>query len=163
MPARSAARRSADSQPDRPGPILFVGTIEPRKNLPTLFAAYEQLLARTPAAPPLILAGGAVEQSEEILGSLRARTALAGRVDYRGYVSDAERQALYASASMLVLPSFHEGFGLPAVEAMQAGVPVIALDRRRLAGGGRDAGITVDPADAAGFAAAMERLLADPG
>ena len=66
--------------------------------------------------------------------------ALAGRVDYRGYVSDAERQALYASASMLVLPSFHEGFGLPAVEAMQAGVPVIASTAGRLAGGGRDCG-----------------------
>jgi glycosyltransferase involved in cell wall biosynthesis len=149
-------------RPERPGPILFVGTIEPRKNLPTLFAAYEQLVARTPGAPPLVLAGGAVEQSEEILGDLRARATLASRVDYRGYVSDAERQALYASASMLVLPSFHEGFGLPAVEAMQAGVPVIASTAGALPEVVGAAGITVDPADAAGFSAAMERLLKDP-
>ena len=153
---------SDGARPDRPGPILFVGTIEPRKNLPTLFAAYEELVARNPAAPPLILAGGAVEQSEEILGSLRARAAIAGKVDYRGYVTDEERQALYASASMLVLPSFHEGFGMPAVEAMQAGVPVIASTAGALPEVVGPAGITVDPADIAGFSAAMARLLADP-
>ena len=160
---RPGAPPASDApRPDRPGPILFVGTIEPRKNLPTLFAAYEALVARNPAAPPLVLAGGAVEQSEEILGSLRARAALAGRVEYRGYVSDAERQALYASASMLVLPSFQEGFGMPAVEAMQAGVPVIASTGGALPEVVGTAGITVDPADVPGFSAAMERLLADP-
>lgn len=160
---RPGAPPASDApRPDRPGPILFVGTIEPRKNLPTLFAAYEELVARNPAAPPLVLAGGAVEQSEEILGSLRARAALAGRVEYRGYVSDAERQALYASASMLVLPSFQEGFGMPAVEAMQAGVPVIASTGGALPEVVGTAGITVDPADVPGFSAAMERLLADP-
>ena len=147
---------------EQAGPILFVGTIEPRKNLPTLFAAYEQLLTRAPDAPPLILAGASVEQSGQILGDLRAVRALAGRVEYRGYVSDAERQALYASASMLVLPSFHEGFGLPAVEAMQAGVPVITSTGGALPEVVGAAGITVDPADTAGFTAAMERLLADP-
>jgi glycosyltransferase involved in cell wall biosynthesis len=158
-----APAASSDDPPhDGTGPILFVGTIEPRKNLPTLFAAYEQLLSRSPGAPPLILAGGAVEHSEEILTGLRARAGLAGKVEYRGYVSDAERQALYASASMLVLPSFHEGFGLTAVEAMQAGVPVIASTAGALPEVVGSAGITVDPADAAGFSAAMERLLADP-
>jgi glycosyltransferase involved in cell wall biosynthesis len=153
---------SAAPRPERPGPILFVGTIEPRKNLATLFAAYEELVARNPAAPPLILAGAAVEQSAEILGALGARTAIAGRVEYRGYVSDAERQALYASASMLVLPSFHEGFGMPAVEAMQAGVPVIVSTGGALPEVVGTAGITVDPVDVAGFSTAMERLLADP-
>ena len=105
------------------------------------FAAYEQLLARAPGAPPLVLAGGAVEHSEEILGGLRARSRrLPAGSSYRGYVSDAERQALYASASMLVLPSFHEGFGLPAVEAMHGRRAGDRLDGRRLAGGGRDGG-----------------------
>jgi glycosyltransferase involved in cell wall biosynthesis len=147
---------------DEQGPILFVGTIEPRKNLPTLFAAYEQLTARRSDVPPLVLAGAAVEQSEAILAAVRASPAIAGRVDYRGYVSDAERQALYASASMLVLPSFQEGFGLTAVEAMQAGVPVIVSTGGALPEVVGTAGITVDPADAAGFADAIERLLDDP-
>ena len=159
-PVRRRLRRLA--RQDRAGPILFVGTIEPRKNLPTLFAAYEQLLARVPAAPPLILAGAAVEQSARSWATCAPVARLHGRVDYRGYVSDAERQALYASASMLVLPSFHEGFGLPAVEAMQAGVPVITSTGGALPEVVGTAGITVDPADAAGFTAAMERLLADP-
>ena len=155
-PASNGARS------DRSGPILFVGTIEPRKNLPTLFAAYEQLVARNAGVPPLVLAGASVEQSAEILDALRARTALAGRVEYRGYVTDTERQSLYAAASMLVLPSFHEGFGLTAVEAMQAGLPVIASTAGALPEVVGLAGITVDPADAAGFADAMERLLDNP-
>ena len=160
---RPGAPPASNAPPaDGRGPILFVGTIEPRKNLPTLFAAYEDLVARNPGAPPLVLAGGTVEQSGEILDGLRARAAIAGRVEYRGYVSSAEREALYASASMLVLPSFHEGFGMPAVEAMQAGVPVIASTGGALPEVVGTAGITVDPADAAGFSAAMERLLADP-
>ena len=144
------------------GPILFVGTIEPRKNLPTLFAAYEQLVARRPDAPPLVLAGGTVEQSASILAGLRSRATIANRVQLRGYVSDPERRSLYASASMLVLPSFVEGFGMPAVEAMHAGVPVVASTGGALPEVVGGAGFTIDPADAQGFAAAMERLLVDP-
>ena len=151
--------------PDRSeptGPILFVGTIEPRKNLPTLFAAYEQLVARRPDAPRLILAGGTVEQSASILGDLRSRPAIVNRVEQRGYVSDPERRSLYASASMLVLPSFHEGFGMPAVEAMHAGTPVVVSTGGALPEVVGSAAFTIDPSDAAGFADAMERLLADP-
>jgi glycosyltransferase involved in cell wall biosynthesis len=160
---RPGAPPASDAvRPERPGPILFVGTIEPRKNLPTLFAAYEQLVTRRPDTPPLVLAGGLVEQSAEILGGLQARPAIAKRVEHRGYVTDGERQALYSSASMLVLPSFHEGFGLPAVEAMQAGLPVVVSTGGALPEVVGAAGITVDPADAAGFADAIEQLLEDP-
>ena len=141
------------------GPILFIGTIEPRKNLPTLFAAYERLVARRPDAPPLVLAGRPVEQSAAILDGLRSKTPIAGRVEHRGYVSDPERQALYASASMLVLPSLDEGFGMTAVEAMHAGVPVVVSTGGALPEVVGDAGILVDPTDVAGFVEAMERLL----
>lgn len=142
-----------------PGPILFVGTIEPRKNLPMLFAAYEQVVARRPGAPTLVLAGRQVEQSAHILSDLAARPSLAGRVDYRGYVSDEERQRLYSEASMLVLPSLEEGFGMTAVEAMQAGLPVIVSDRGALPEVAGDAGLIVDPTSAADIAGAIERLL----
>jgi glycosyltransferase involved in cell wall biosynthesis len=144
------------------GPILFVGTIEPRKNLPMLFAAYERLVTGRPDAPPLILAGRSVEQSSEILQSLSGRRALAGRVRYLGYVSDDERQQLYLEASMLVLPSLEEGFGMTAVEAMQAGVPVVASDRGALPEVVGDAGTLIDPTDEQALAAAMEHLLANP-
>jgi glycosyltransferase involved in cell wall biosynthesis len=144
------------------GPILFVGTIEPRKNLPMLFAAYERVVAGRPDAPPLVLAGRSVEQSAPILQSLAARRALAGRARYLGYVSDEERRQLYLEASMLVLPSLEEGFGMTAVEAMQAGVPVIASNRGALPEVVGDAGALVDPTDEAALAAAIEYLLANP-
>ena len=151
--------RVEDGRP--PGPILFVGTIEPRKNLPTLFAAYEQLITTRQNVPPLVLAGRSVEQSAGILAAL-GRPPLVERVSYRGYVSDDERQALYREASMLVLPSFEEGFGMPAVEAMHAGLPVVASARGALPEVVGAAGILIDPADAGAFAAAMGRLLEDP-
>jgi glycosyltransferase involved in cell wall biosynthesis len=156
-----APPRSRPSARGEDGPILFVGTVEPRKNLPTLFAAYEQVVARRPSAPALVIAGGMVEHSEKILDDLRGRTALSGRVELRGYVSDAERQGLYARASMLVLPSLEEGFGMTAVEAMQAGLPVIASAAGALPEVIGNAGIVLDPADGSGFAAAIERLLDD--
>jgi glycosyltransferase involved in cell wall biosynthesis len=144
------------------GPILFVGTIEPRKNLPTLFTAYERVVTGRPDAPPLLLAGRSVEQSAAILHALAARRTLAGRVRYLGYVSDEERDQLYQDASILVLPSLEEGFGMTAVEAMQAGVPVIASNRGALPEVVGDAGALVDPADESALAAVIEHLLANP-
>lgn len=149
-------------QPSAAGPVLFVGTIEPRKNLPALFAAYARVVASHPEAPPLVLAGGRVEQSEAILGTLSKWPALAGRVRYRGYVTDAERQDLYAAASMLVLPSLEEGFGMTAVEAMQIGLPVVAARRGALPEVVGDAGTLVDPTDEAALAGAIAALLGDP-
>jgi glycosyltransferase involved in cell wall biosynthesis len=141
-----------------PGPILFIGTIEPRKNLPMLAAAYEQVARRRQTVPALVLAGKQGEQSDLILEQLRTKAA-AGRVEYRGYVPDEERQRLYAEASMLVLPSLEEGFGMTVVEAMQAGVPVIASTRGALPEVAGDAGILVDPTSAPDISAAIERLL----
>lgn len=145
------------------GPILFVGTVEPRKNLPALFAAYERVVAGRPDAPPLLLAGGTVEQSAAILHRLAGRPLLEGRVRPLGYVTDEAREQLYRDASMLVLPSFEEGFGLPAVEAMQIGVPVVASTAGALPEVVGDAGMLVDPADEHALAQAIERLLGDPG
>ena len=156
-----APPRSTPSARGKDGPILFVGTVEPRKNLPTLFAAYEQVVARRPSAPALVIAGGLVEHSERILNDMRRRPALSGRVELRGYVSDAERQGLYARASMLVLPSLEEGFGMTAVEAMQAGLPVIASTAGALPEVIGGAGIVLAPEDPSGFAAAIDRLLDD--
>ena len=133
-------------QPAAPGPILFVGTIEGRKNLPALFAAYEEVVSRRPDAPPLVLAGRHVEGSAAILESVGRREMLRGR-----------------KASMLVLPSFEEGFGLPALEAMQMGVPVFASRRGALPEVVGEAGTLVDPGNTADLARAIESLLADPG
>jgi glycosyltransferase involved in cell wall biosynthesis len=142
------------------GPILFIGTIEPRKNVPTLIAAYRRLVSRLPAAPDLILAGRAHQGAAAILGELAAPP-LAGRARHLGYVSDDQREQLYRDASMIVLPSFEEGFGMPALEAMTIGVPVIASNRGALPEVVGDAGLLVEAEDIEGFANAMERLLQD--
>jgi glycosyltransferase involved in cell wall biosynthesis len=78
-----------------------------------------------------------------------------------GYVDDGERQRLLREASMLVLPSLEEGFGIPALEAMTLGLPVVASNRGALPEVVHDAGLLVDPEDVRGLAAAIERLIAD--
>lgn len=150
-----------DGPPPEGGHILFVGTIEPRKNLDTLFAAYERVVYARPDAPPLVLAGKTVEQSSGILAGLHNRASIARRVRVAGYVSDEERYRLYRDASMLVLPSLDEGFGLPALEAMQVGTPVVVSDRGALPEVVGDAGIQVDALDVPGLAGAIAALLSD--
>ncbi len=146
-------------EPGPGGPILFVGTIEPRKNVAGLVAAYARLLAMTPDAPPLVLAGRAAPGADEAYAAAGPARA---RVEARGYVADEERERLYRTASMLVLPSFEEGFGLPVVEAMAVGLPVVTSNRGSLPEVAGDAALLVDPADVAGLAAAMQRVLTDP-
>ena len=148
-------------QPEPNGHILFMGTIEPRKNVPTLLGAYAELLARRPSAPPLVLAGGVTPACRHLLDEL-TRPPLAGHARYAGYVSGIDRENLYRQASMVVMPSFDEGFGLPALEAMTLGVPVVVSSRGALPEVVGSAGAIVEPDDESGWASAMERLLADP-
>jgi glycosyltransferase involved in cell wall biosynthesis len=143
-----------------PGPILFLGTLEPRKNVGGLFEAYARLRTRRVDTPPLVMAGKARDSVVHELAKLR-EAPLAGHVELRGYISDAERQQLYRSATMLVLPSFEEGFGLPVLEAMACGLPVVVSDRGALPEVAGDAASPIPPGDADALAAAMERLL-DP-
>jgi glycosyltransferase involved in cell wall biosynthesis len=144
------------------GPILFIGTIEPRKNLPVLIRAYARLAGRRDDVPPLVLAGRTTPASPAILAELSKHPAIAGRVRILGYVPDAERQALYRDASMLVLPSLDEGFGMTALEAMAAGTPVVASNRGALPEVVGAAGTLLDPSDETGFADAMDTLLINP-
>ncbi len=139
--------------------LLFLGTLEPRKNVDALLEAYAALLSRRPDAPALVLGGRATEAAAPWLARLN-EPPLAGRVRAIGYVPPDERRPLYESAVLLVIPSFHEGFGLPALEAMTAGVPVVAAARGALPEVVGDAGLLVEPrADA--LADAMDRLLGD--
>ena len=141
-------------------PILFLGTLEPRKNIAGLLEAYGRLRSRRPDAPPLVLAGKARDSVAENLSRLQ-QAPLAGHVELRGYVTDTERQQLYRRAAMLVLPSLEEGFGLPVLEAMACGVPVVVSNRGSLPEVAGDAASPMDPGDPNALAAAMEQLL-DP-
>jgi glycosyltransferase involved in cell wall biosynthesis len=146
--------------PARAGHVLFVGTLEPRKNVGLLLRAYQRVLGRMLVAPPLVLAGRVTEAGRPLLDELD-RAPLAGHARHVGFVNDAERQRLYREAALLVLPSFDEGFGIPAVEAMTMGVPVVASNRGAFPEVIGDAGLLVDPEDEAGVAAAIERILTD--
>ena len=142
------------------GYILFVGTLEPRKNVGGLLQSYTQLVQRWPDAPRLVLAGRSVALSEPWLEAL-TKEPLASKAVHLGYVADSEREALYKGASVLVLPSFNEGFGLPVLEAMTVGVPVIASNRGALPEVLGDAGMLIDPDDPDSLTAALERMLTD--
>jgi glycosyltransferase involved in cell wall biosynthesis len=163
----TVCRPGRPAWPVRPAPppaslayLLFVGTLEPRKNVAGLLEAYGRLVARHPQAPPLVLVGRAVPESAPVLAQL-LRPPFVGRVQHRGYIPDAERPALYAGATALILPSFAEGFGLPVLEAMTVGVPVVASDRGSLPEVLGDAGLLVSPDDPEELAAALQRLCTD--
>jgi len=143
------------------GPVLFLGTVEPRKNVARLIEAYAAILHRRPDTPDLVIAGRLDIPREELLSRASAVVGLSARVSFAGYVDEAERKRLLSTASMLVLPSLDEGFGIPALEAMTIGLPVIASNRGALPEVVGDAGILIEPEDVRGLAAAIERVLTD--
>lgn len=104
--------------------ILFVGTIEPRKNITDLLLAYRRLPAAITKQYSLVLAGGKGWQDTEILKTLAATRAQGLTVIQTGYVSDEERAALYQNASLFVMPSLYEGFGMQLLEAASYGLPM---------------------------------------
>ncbi len=145
------------------GYVLFLGTLEPRKNVAGLLDAYEQLLGSATLrgdVPPLLLAGKATDAARTWLDRIE-RPPLKGFVRHVGYVDPERRRDLYAGARLLVQPSFEEGFGMPVLEAMTLGVPVVASNRGALPEVLGDAGLLVDPDRPGDIAAAIERMLAD--
>lgn len=140
--------------------LLYVGAIEPKKNVPALLEAFAALLALHPELPhELILAGGAGGAPLDLPGALRAFPTLAGRVRPLGRVSDAALLALLREADLFVYPSEYEGFGLPPLEAMAAGVPTVVSNRASLPEVVGDGALVVDPHEPERFAAALASLL----
>jgi glycosyltransferase involved in cell wall biosynthesis len=135
------------------GGILYVGSSEKRKNLVTLVMAY-MTLARRVRTPPLVLAGPGSDWAQG--GSY-----VGPQIVATGYLERAEVRALMAASRLLVLPSLEEGFGLPVVEAMAAGLPVVCSRGSALAEVAGDAASLVDPHDVNGLAHAIERVLHD--
>ena len=140
---------------------LAAGSLEPRKNYATLFDALELYWARSPQPRPLTIAGGAGWKSDDLRARL-ARLEAEGKARHLGYVSEARLRSLYQRAFCFLFPSWYEGFGLPVVEAMGQGCPVICSGRTSLPEVGGDAVVYIDPADAGSIAAAMLALEADP-
>ncbi len=142
------------------GYVLFLSTLEPRKNVGVLLDAYAQLVDRRHRVPKLVLAGRSTPDAAAWLDRI-GRAPLAPHVEHRGYLEAAEREALFAGARLLVMPSLDEGFGLPVLEAMSAGIPVIASNRGALPEVLCDAGLLVDALDADALAGAILRMVED--
>lgn len=138
--------------------ILFVGTFEPRKNIPGLLEAYNLLRQDMPGAPPLVLVGRRGWLYEEIFAKVEALH-LANHLIWLEDTADADMPAIYNGADVLVLPSHYEGFGLPALEAMACGTPAIVANRSSLPEVVGTVGLLVDPDDPPQIAAAIQRIL----
>ena len=140
--------------------ILFVGTIEPRKNLSRLLEAFDCFRDRYGTDHSLVLAGGKGWRNEEIFGTLGS---LKHREDVivTGFVSPEEKAALYGNAELLCFPSLYEGFGIPPLEAMRYGCPVVCSDRASLPEIAGDAARYVRADDVEDIAEGMWKVIGD--
>jgi glycosyltransferase involved in cell wall biosynthesis len=141
--------------------ILAVGNLEPRKNLATLIDAFAELVRQHSFAGSLVIAGKAKYRGEEAGGAV-VRLGLEGRVVFTGFIDDATLRLLYNRATLFVYPSLYEGFGLPLLEAMACGCPVVASNATAIPQTAGDAAILVDPTSVAALTAAMARVVGNP-
>ena len=139
--------------------MLCVGALQARKNVPLAIEAYAQITGRGTDCE-LVVAGGDKGGRLDVLDAI-LRTRLTGRVHLLGHVEDEELPALYSGARALVFPSLYEGFGLPALESMACGTPVIASNTTGLAEAVGEAGLTIDPSSVEELADAMRSVLND--
>ena len=138
--------------------LLCTGTLEPRKNLPRLIAAFASLPRSLRERFDLVLAGARGWNEAETFAAVHAH---AGLVRTLGYVEDADLRALYRRAEAFAFPSLGEGFGLPVLEAMTAGTPVLASDLPVLREVGGDAALYADPHSVEALSAGLADLLGD--
>jgi alpha-1,3-rhamnosyl/mannosyltransferase len=139
--------------------ILCVSTIEPRKKIRELLNAWRALPSSVRSKIRLVVAGGGGWLNSELLEELQG--GMDGSVQYLGYVPEKELPALYAGAALFVYPSSYEGFGLPPVEAMASGVPVIVSNRSCLPEVTKGVAMVIDPDDIDAFALALQQGLTD--
>jgi glycosyltransferase involved in cell wall biosynthesis len=159
---RSASRGDGAAGRQRAGAdryLLTLGTVEPRKNLPTLVRAFDRIAGAHPGL--VLVVAGPDGWDQEALATATAAARHGGRVHRLGYVSERDRCDLLAGAAVFAYPSRYEGFGHPPLEAMTAGVPVVAGRAGALPEVLDDAALLVAPDDEAGLADALDRVLRD--
>lgn len=142
------------------GYLFYAGTLEPRKNLDRLLTVWEGLRRENPRTPPLLLAGSSGWHSSALVRRIEALGSLGLR--HLGRLPRAELRRTFQGASAFLYPSLYEGFGLPPLEAMACGVPVVASSSSSLPEVVGDAGLLIDPFDLDGWAGAIHKLLDDP-
>jgi glycosyltransferase involved in cell wall biosynthesis len=142
--------------------VLYVGTIEPRKNVTGLARAYALLREDLRKEFSLVIAGSPGWYSDQILAEVDG-LGLQKQIIMPGYIEDKDLPVLLSMSTLFVFPSFYEGFGYPPLEAMACGVPVITSNSSSLPEVVGDAGIMIDPADHKSMSEAMARVLEDEG
>ncbi len=135
--------------------ILYVGVIEERKNIEGILKIADLLIKKNNT--PIVLVGRVGHGGKKYLEKIKSRK----NVFYRGFVEDKDLPLLYNLSSAFLFPSFYEGFGLPPLEAMQSGIPVVASNASSLAEVIGDGGIMLPPDDYAGFADALKKIIED--
>ncbi|MGH2870649.1 MAG: glycosyltransferase family 4 protein, partial [Solirubrobacteraceae bacterium] len=158
-PTLSAVAPSEVETLPEPGFVLAVGTLEPRKNLPRLVAAYAGLDPELQAAHQLVVVGASGWSTGPTVGALRS---LGDRCLTLGHVSDSALAELYRRCAVFCYPSLGEGFGLPVLEAMAAGAPVLTSNRSSLPEVGGDAAVYVDPDNVDDVRRGLTDVLLDP-
>jgi glycosyltransferase involved in cell wall biosynthesis len=154
--------------------ILHVGAIQKRKNLLRLIEAFERASANVPSDRPgpsrdrqgadpwsLVLAGSDGWQSDEVRERI-AKSPVADRISITGYVTNEQLEDLYRKARVFAFPSLDEGFGIPVIEAMARGVPVLTSNKSALPEAAGDAALLVDPLDVDSIASGLSQLTSDP-
>lgn len=144
---------------DRPY-VLFVGTVEPRKNLERLVKAYSSLPKKIIDLYPLVIVGGKGWIKTDLYQLVRCHN-LESSVYFTGFVSDKQLATLYSYAHIVAMPSLYEGCGFPLLEAMSYGVPVLTSNTSSLPEVAGDAAVVVDPLDISSIATGLRRLLTD--
>ncbi len=145
--------------------LLYLGAYDERRNLATLFRALAAAREREPALPPLALAGVLPARDTAFAPDPRRLAAEAGAsagVQFLGCVPEGDKPALYSAALAFLFPSRYEGFGLPVLEALACGTPVVAANATTLPEVAGPGALLVDPGDVAGWAAAITRVATDP-
>lgn len=140
--------------------ILYVGTIEPRKNLARLLKAFQLMKKEQGIEHKLVLAGGSGWKNKEIY-QMAESLPCAQDVIFTGYVSEGEKSALYRHAAVFAFPTLYEGFGIPVLEAQNCGVPVLTSDCSSLPEVGGDGALYVNPYDEKAIAQGLWKLLTD--
>jgi glycosyltransferase involved in cell wall biosynthesis len=141
--------------------VLYAGNIKPHKNLERLIEAYALMRKRGVEDVKLLIIGDEISKYPNLRRTVH-RHQLHQHVRFLGFVPDATLAVLYRLAKVFVFPSLYEGFGLPPLEAMAAGVPVVTSNVSSLPEVVGDAALLIDPLDAAAIADAMARVLRDP-
>ena len=160
LPDQEAVHNFRKKQGLEQGYILYLGTLEPRKNVITLIEAYARLRTRYNRIEKLVLAGGKGWLYDAIFDRVR-QLGLEAEVIFPGFVADSEQVLWYAAATVFAYPSLYEGFGIPVTEALACGTPVVTSNISSLPEAGANIALTVDPLDVEAMIEALYKALTD--